>query len=205
MSEFSRSLPSGPGASRKMSGDSGEASLQKDELVHVQQNQTEVGQPVPVSGRGRKPWRGIRAHARRGSRTSGQLDGRLPRRQGPGQKVQAAGPFPGRGIALQGQLEGSRSPPKLRALRNLQDNVVPAAAVEAAHRQTSAGLSGGGSGSSVLPINDLRGVRASRYVLSERLLRCKLASLCRLVDWFGWSQLVYNHVSVSRRVYSRTS
>ena len=104
---------------------------------------------------------------------------------------------------LQGQLEGSRSPPKLRALRNLQDNVMPAAAVEAAHRQTtSAGWSGGRGGSSVLPINDLRGVRASRYALSERQLRCKLASLCRLVDWFGWSKLVHNHVSVSGLVYS---
>ena len=103
---------------------------------------------------------------------------------------------------LQGQLDGSRSPPKLRALRNLQDNVMPAAAVEAAHRQTSAGLSGGRGESGVLPINDLRGVRASRYVLSERQLRCKLASLCRLVDWFGWSQLVYNHVSVSGLAYS---
>lgn len=98
---------------------------------------------------------------------------------------------------LQGQLDGSRSPPKLRALSSLQDNVVPSAAVEAAHRQASAGLAGGGS-SSVLPINDLRGARASRYILSERQLRCKLASLCRLVDWFGWSQLVHNHVSVSR-------
>lgn len=100
---------------------------------------------------------------------------------------------------LQGQLDGSRSPPKLRAIGRLQDNVMPATAVEAAHRGGgSAGLSGV---SSVLPINDLRGARASRYILSERQLRCKLASLCRLVDWFGWSQLVENHVSVSAQFY----
>ena len=98
---------------------------------------------------------------------------------------------------LQGQLEGS---PKSRALRSLQDNVVPAAAVEAAHRRASAGLTAGGS--PVLPINDLRGVRSSRYALAERQLRCKLASLCRLVDWFGWSQLVQNHVSVSLFMYN---
>ena len=98
---------------------------------------------------------------------------------------------------LQGQLDGSRSPPKLStALTNLQDNVLPAAAVEAAHRQATTAMSGGSS-SVILPINDLRGVRASRYLLAERQLRCKLASLCRLVDWFGWSQLVHNHVSVS--------
>lgn len=97
---------------------------------------------------------------------------------------------------LQGQLDSSRSPPKLRAIGRLQDNVIPATAVEAAHRGGVAGLSGPG-GQSVLPVNDLRGARASRYILSERQLRCKLASLCRLVDWFGWSQLVQNHVSVS--------
>lgn len=98
---------------------------------------------------------------------------------------------------LQSQLDGSRNAPKLSsALSNLQDNVVPASAMEAARRQTTASLTSGVS-SAVLPINDLRGVRASRYVLAERQLRCKLASLCRLVDWFKWSQLVHNHISVS--------
>lgn len=95
---------------------------------------------------------------------------------------------------LQSQLEGTRSPPKSRALHSLHANVAPAAAVEAAHRHAS---SLQGSASAVLPINDLRGVLSSRYTLAERQLRCKLASLCRLVDWFGWSQLVHNHVSVS--------
>lgn len=95
---------------------------------------------------------------------------------------------------LQGQLDGSRSPPKpSHALSSLQENVAPASAVEAASR----GPAGSAAASSVIPINDLRGARSSRYVLPERQLRCKLASLCRLVDWFRWSQLVDNHVSVS--------
>ena len=101
---------------------------------------------------------------------------------------------------LQSQLDGSRSPPKLsRALSNLQENVVPASRVEAARRTAVTGpSSSGSSGAVLLPINDLRGVRSSRYALAERQLRCKLASLCRLVDWFQWSQLVRNHVSVSK-------
>ena len=100
---------------------------------------------------------------------------------------------------LQGQLEGSRGPPKTsHALSSLQDNVAPAAAVEAAHMHAAAAGVSGTSG--ILPINDLRGARSSRYVLSERRLRCKLASLCRLVDWFKWSPLVNNHLSVSNAI-----
>ena len=98
---------------------------------------------------------------------------------------------------LQGQLDGSRNPPKLsRTLNNLQEHVAPASAVETARRGPEAPA----GASSVIPINDLRGARSSRYVLHERQLRCKLASLCRLVDWFKWSQLVDNHVSVSSLV-----
>ena len=49
----------------------------------------------------------------------------------------------------------------------------------------------------VRPINDLRGTLAKRYSKTEQELRCKLASVYRLVDYFGWSQLVYNHITVS--------
>ena len=95
---------------------------------------------------------------------------------------------------LQGQLDG---PPKpSRALSNLQENVAPAAVVEATLRGAP-GAGGTAPATSVIPINDLRGARTSRYVLSERQLRCKLASLCRLVDWFRWSRPIDNHLSVS--------
>ena len=100
---------------------------------------------------------------------------------------------------LQNQLKepGPRKAKTLpQKLQTLQENVVPAAAVEAAHRH-HASLATGSMATTVTPINDLRGTRASRYTLAERQLRCKLASLCRLVDWFGWSQLTHNHVSVS--------
>ena len=49
----------------------------------------------------------------------------------------------------------------------------------------------------VIPINDLRGVNASKYTIGERQLRCKLASLYRLMHWFGWAQSIYNHITVS--------
>jgi len=57
-----------------------------------------------------------------------------------------------------------------------------------------------GGATSIIPINDLRGVNASKYTVAERLLRCKLASLYRLVDWFGWGHIIYNHITVSVRV-----
>ena len=52
----------------------------------------------------------------------------------------------------------------------------------------------------IIPINDLRGVNASKYTIGERELRCKLASLYRLVDWLGWGQNIYNHITVSSNI-----
>lgn len=50
---------------------------------------------------------------------------------------------------------------------------------------------------SVIPINDLGGLSGSKYTLAERRTRCKLASVYRLVDLFGWSQTIHNHITVS--------
>jgi len=47
-----------------------------------------------------------------------------------------------------------------------------------------------------IPINDIRGVDAFKYDKHEKQLRCKLASVYRLVDLYGWSQLIYNHITV---------
>ncbi|BHF60857.1 Adducin 3 (Gamma) [Sparganum proliferum] len=60
---------------------------------------------------------------------------------------------------------------------------------------TGGGFSKGGQ-SGVIPINDLRGVDASYYSRRERLLRCKLASVYRLIDLFGWNTSIYNHATV---------
>ncbi|XP_053623075.1 protein hu-li tai shao isoform X3 [Plodia interpunctella] len=42
--------------------------------------------------------------------------------------------------------------------------------------------------SCVLPINDIRGIEGVGYEKGEKILRCKLAAVYRLVDLFGWSQ-----------------
>ena len=45
----------------------------------------------------------------------------------------------------------------------------------------------------ISPINDLKNYDFSD---PESILRCKLASLYRLVDLYGWSQSIYNHITV---------
>jgi len=49
----------------------------------------------------------------------------------------------------------------------------------------------------VSPINDLTVGDASLYTKNEKLLRCKLSALCRIVDLFGWSNTIFNHITVS--------
>ena len=58
------------------------------------------------------------------------------------------------------------------------------------------GSSGFRSGSCVIPINDIRGVDNIAYAKGEKLLRCKLAALYRIIDLFGWSQNIYNHITL---------
>lgn len=47
-----------------------------------------------------------------------------------------------------------------------------------------------------IPINDLRGDEATRYTREERLIRCQLAALCHLIDLNGWTNSIYNQISV---------
>lgn len=56
---------------------------------------------------------------------------------------------------------------------------------------------GGGSGVVVLPINDIKGSNTLTYNLYERQIRNKLAAVYRLVDLMGWSEHIFNHISVS--------
>ncbi|XP_065207024.1 protein hu-li tai shao isoform X3 [Planococcus citri] len=51
------------------------------------------------------------------------------------------------------------------------------------------------STSCAVPINDIRGVEAMGYAKGEKILRCKLAALFRLIDLYGWTQGIYNHVT----------
>ena len=49
----------------------------------------------------------------------------------------------------------------------------------------------------VIPINDIRGIDSMVYAKGEKLLRSKLAAVYRLIDLYGWTQGIYNHVTVS--------
>ncbi|XP_065564508.1 protein hu-li tai shao-like isoform X4 [Artemia franciscana] len=58
-----------------------------------------------------------------------------------------------------------------------------------------------GSGSrmktgAIIPINDIKGPESLFYIKGEKMLRCKLAALYRLVDLHGWTQSIYNHITV---------
>lgn len=57
-------------------------------------------------------------------------------------------------------------------------------------------VAGGGYRSAVIPINDIRGLEGMNYSKSEKILRCKLAAVYRLIDMYGWTQSIYNHVTV---------
>ncbi|XP_057332571.1 protein hu-li tai shao isoform X15 [Microplitis mediator] len=49
--------------------------------------------------------------------------------------------------------------------------------------------------SCVVPINDIRGVEAKGYERGEKLLRCKLAAVFRLLDLYGWTQGVGGQIT----------
>merc|ERR1719412_2582358 len=55
----------------------------------------------------------------------------------------------------------------------------------------SSGVAGG-----AIPINDIRGLEGMAYTKQEKLTRCKLAAVYRLIDMYGWTQGIYNHVTV---------
>ena len=95
---------------------------------------------------------------------------------------------------LKAQNDGSAQPKKTN-LQKLQD-------ISLSREPKTVGAHTHGSvGEAVIPINDLRGVSASKYTIAQRQTRCRLASVYRLVEMFGWSQLIYNHITVSRCIF----
>merc|ERR1712079_646032 len=47
----------------------------------------------------------------------------------------------------------------------------------------------------VVPINDIRGIDSMKDAKGEKVLRCKLAAVYRLIQVQGWTQGIYNHVT----------
>ncbi|CAH1258302.1 ADD1 [Branchiostoma lanceolatum] len=93
---------------------------------------------------------------------------------------------------IESQIKSGPHPASLIALQQISELILPQA------RVPGSVLSGGGMRATgiLIPINDLRGVDAMSYSKGEKLLRCKLASLYRLVDMHGWTNLIYNHITV---------
>ncbi|XP_061589638.1 alpha-adducin isoform X12 [Cololabis saira] len=97
---------------------------------------------------------------------------------------------------IQDQLKKGKTPTSLLALQQIADfmttstpSIYPAAPQGGmAALNMSLGM--------VTPVNDLRGSDSISYDKGEKLLRCKLAAFYRLADLFGWSELIYNHLTV---------
>ncbi|XP_026052809.1 alpha-adducin-like isoform X8 [Carassius auratus] len=97
---------------------------------------------------------------------------------------------------IQDQMKKGKTPTSLLALQQIADfmttsvpTVYPAAPQGGmAALNMSLGM--------VTPVNDLRGSDSIAYEKGEKLLRCKLAAFYRLADLFGWSQLIYNHLTI---------
>uniref|UniRef100_A0A1A8RBL0 Alpha-adducin n=1 Tax=Nothobranchius rachovii TaxID=451742 RepID=A0A1A8RBL0_9TELE len=97
---------------------------------------------------------------------------------------------------IQDQLKKGKTPTSLLALQQIADfmttsmpSMYPAAPQGGmAALNMSLGM--------VTPVNDLRGSDSISYEKGEKLLRCKLAAFYRLSDLFGWSELIYNHLTV---------
>uniref|UniRef100_A0A3B3SE51 Alpha-adducin n=1 Tax=Paramormyrops kingsleyae TaxID=1676925 RepID=A0A3B3SE51_9TELE len=97
---------------------------------------------------------------------------------------------------IQDQLKKGKNPTSLLALQQIADFMttstptmypaVPQGGMAALNM--SLGM--------VTPVNDLRGSDSIAYEKGEKLLRSKLAAFYRLTDLFGWSQLIYNHLTV---------
>lgn len=92
---------------------------------------------------------------------------------------------------LQSQKDGSAHPRKTN-LQKLQES-----SSHSPSRITKTTGALGSATEAIIPIDDLRGVSSSKYTLAEKQTRCKLAAVYRLVEMFGWSQLIYNSITVS--------
>ncbi|XP_041691714.1 beta-adducin isoform X3 [Coregonus clupeaformis] len=96
-------------------------------------------------------------------------------------------------VLIQEQMKKGGSSSNLWALRQIADYM--------ASHGSPAALSTSPSSTGMMmvtPINDLHGLEPSSMVKGERLMRCKLASVHRLLDLYGWAQL--SHTCLTLRV-----
>uniref|UniRef100_A0A3Q2Y4I1 Adducin 3 (gamma) b n=1 Tax=Hippocampus comes TaxID=109280 RepID=A0A3Q2Y4I1_HIPCM len=92
---------------------------------------------------------------------------------------------------IQDQMTKGNNPTGLLALRQIAD-LVMASTVGGAGPLTSPISLG-----MVSPINDLYAAESPSFAKGEKPSRCKLASLYRLVDLFGWARFTSSYITVS--------
>ncbi|XP_031715805.1 alpha-adducin isoform X3 [Anarrhichthys ocellatus] len=97
---------------------------------------------------------------------------------------------------IQDQLQKGKTPTSLLALQQIADfmNTSMPSMYPAAPQGGMASLNM--SLGMVTPVNDLRGSDSISYDKGEKQHRCKLAAFYRLADLFGWSELIFNHLTV---------
>lgn len=91
---------------------------------------------------------------------------------------------------IQDQLTKGNHPTGLLALRQIAD-LVMASTVGGAGPLTSPVSLG-----MVTPVNDLYGIESPSFAKGEKLSRCRLASLYRLVDLFSWARFTRSYITV---------
>uniref|UniRef100_A0A3Q3XRX5 Class II aldolase/adducin N-terminal domain-containing protein n=1 Tax=Mola mola TaxID=94237 RepID=A0A3Q3XRX5_MOLML len=89
---------------------------------------------------------------------------------------------------IQEQQRKGNNPTGLLALRQIADFFMASSVAGFNTSPLSLGM--------VTPINDMYGVESSTMVKGEKLTRCKLASLYRLVDLFSWAHFANSYITV---------
>lgn len=88
---------------------------------------------------------------------------------------------------IQEQQRKGNNPTGLLALRQIADFFMASSVAGFNTSPLSLGM--------VTPINDMYGVESSTMVKGEKLTRCKLASLYRLVDLFSWAHFANSYIT----------
>ncbi|NXV77571.1 ADDG protein, partial [Atlantisia rogersi] len=89
---------------------------------------------------------------------------------------------------IQEQMKKGNNPTGLLALQQIAEYITASSFAGFSSASLSHGM--------ITPINDLPGIDTSSFVKGEKLTRCKLASLYRLADLFGWAHLPNAYITV---------
>uniref|UniRef100_A0A8B9MS51 Adducin 3 n=1 Tax=Accipiter nisus TaxID=211598 RepID=A0A8B9MS51_9AVES len=89
---------------------------------------------------------------------------------------------------IQEQMKKGNNPTGLLALQQIAEYITASSFAGFSSSSLSHGM--------IAPINDLPGIDTSTFVKGEKLTRCKLASLYRLADLFGWAHLPNAYITV---------